>query len=284
MGRRYAEIEGESSAVATAIGEHYSPRTANDALPQSEVGRIVAITDRIDSLLGLMAAGEKVKADRDPFSLRRMALAVLRIIIECDVDLDLNALLHESARIYTKQNSDDDTVANVFEFMLERLRSYYLDQGYLADEFAAVYELKPARPLEFDKRLRAVRQFRELAEYGDLIAANKRISNILRQSGELKGVQVKPELLVEQSELQLYEQAMNLSKQIVPLIRASDHGEILRKLAVLRDPIDSFFDDVMVMAEDKQIRRNRVALVGFVSRLFREVAEISLLQPVKVNG
>ena len=294
MGRRYAEIEGELSAVATAIGEHYSPRTANDALPQSEVGRIVAITDRIDSLLGLMAAGEKVKADRDPFSLRRMALAVLRIIIECDVDLDLNALLHESARIYTKQNSvapsevevapDDDTVAGVFEFMLERLRSYYLDQGYLADEFAAVYELKPTRPLEFDKRLRAVRQFRELAEYSDLIAANKRISNILRQSGELKGVQVKPELLVEQSELQLYEQAMNLSKQIVPLIRASDHGEILRKLAVLRDPIDSFFDDVMVMAEDKQIRRNRVALVGFVSRLFREVAEISLLQPVKVNG
>jgi glycyl-tRNA synthetase beta chain len=154
----------------------------------------------------------------------------------------------------------------------------------LADEFAAVYELKPARPLEFDRRLHAVRQFRELAEYSDLIAANKRISNILRQSGELKSVQVKPELLVEQSELQLYEQAMNLSKQILPLIRASDHGEILRKLAVLRDPIDSFFDDVMVMAEDKQIRRNRVALVGFVSRLFREVAEISLLQPVKVNG
>ncbi len=293
MGRYYALRDREPGPVAEAISEHYLPRGAADTLPSSDAGRVIAIADRIDSLIGLIAAGETVKGDRDPYSLRRMAIAVLRIIIECHLELDLKHLLERSADIYGAQqrnnsktlsvNPDADLVGHVFEFMLERLRAYYLDQGYSADEFASVYELKPTRPLEFDRRLRAVRQFREVAEYDDLIAANKRISNILRQSSGSDITEVNPELLTEQSERSLYEQSLALSSQIVPLIGESQHDVILRKLAVLRDPIDRFFDDVMVMDEDLQVRQNRVALVRFVSDLFREVAELSLLKPIRVN-
>lgn len=292
MGRYYAQVDTESLTVAKAIEEHYMPRNVADSLPGSEVGRVIAISDRLDSIVGLMAAGEKVSGDRDPYSLRRMAIAILRIIIECGLSLDLIELLKHSVVAYKDQKSqpasaikvspDDKLVQDIFIFMLERLRTYYLDQGYSADEFAAVYELKPARPLEFDKRIQAVRQFRELVEYSDLIAANKRISNILRQSNDPDTVEVNPDLLADQSELRLYEDALKLSSQIVPLVSESQHGEILLKLSVLRDPIDQFFDDVMVLDEDLEVRRNRVALVRFVSGLFREVAELSLLKPAKV--
>ncbi len=292
MGRYYAQADEELQTVAKAIEEHYLPRNVADSLPGSDIGRVIAITDRLDSIVGLMAAGEKVTGDRDPYSLRRMAIAVLRIIIECRIDLDLFELLSKSVSIYVnlskklesaiKVPPEDFQIQKIFEFMLERLRTYYLDQGYSADEFAAVYELRPVRPLQFDKRIQAVRQFRELVEYSDLIAANKRISNILRQSTDPDTVAVNPDLLADQSELRLYEDALKLSSQIVPLVRESQHGEILLKLSVLRDPIDRFFDDVMVMDEDPEIRRNRVALVRFVSGLFREVAELSLLKPAKV--
>ncbi len=292
MGRYYAQADEESPTVAKAIEEHYMPRNMADLLPGSDIGRVIAISDRLDSIVGLMAAGEKVSGDRDPYSLRRMAIAVLRIIIECGIDLDLIDLLNHSVAEYAdhkgqpdsaiKVSLDDSLVRTIFEFMLERLRTYYLDQGYSADEFVAVYELRPERPLEFDKRIQAVRQFRELVEYTDLIAANKRISNILRQSGDPDTVEVNPDLLDDQSERRLYEDALKLSTQIVPLVSESQHGEILLKLSVLRDPIDQFFDDVMVMDEDLEVRRNRVALVRFVSGLFREVAELSLLNPAKV--
>lgn len=292
MGRYYAQVDSESPTVAKAIEEHYMPRNVADSLPDSEVGRVIAISDRLDSIVGLMAAGEKVSGDRDPYSLRRMAIAILRIIIECGLSLDLIELLKHSVAVFKDQKGqadsaikvspDDKLVQDIFKFMLERLRTYYLDQGYSADEFAAVNELRPARPLEFDKRIRAVRQFRELVEYSDLIAANKRISNILRQSNDPDTVEVNPDLLADQSELRLYEDALKLSSQIVPLVSESQHGEILLKLSVLRDPIDQFFDDVMVLDEDPEIRRNRVALVRFVSGLFREVAELSLLKPAKV--
>ena len=288
MGRCYAQSQGIASDVAIAIEEHYQPRTANDALPQTSVGQVVAIADRIDSLLGLISAGEKAKGDRDPFSLRRMALSVLRIIIERELKLDLQAALFEAADIYARHKRqtkeeygvepDDPTVRRVFEFILERLRAYYLDKGFAADEFNSVYELKPSRPLEFDQRIKAVRQFRQFEEYRDLIGANKRINNILRQNKVPVGVQVKTDLLSAQQELQLFELAFDLSKKVRPLVRAENHTEILRELAILRGPIDQFFDSVMVMHDDPKIRRNRVALLGFVSRLFREVADLSKLQ------
>ncbi|MDE0310475.1 MAG: glycine--tRNA ligase subunit beta [Acidiferrobacterales bacterium] len=292
MGGYYAQFDAESPAVAKAVEEHYKPRNVTDSLPGSSAGRVIAIADRLDSIAGLMAAGERVRGDRDPYSLRRSAIAILRIIIECGTDLDLIELLQQSVAVYLDQkgqpgsaiqvSADDGLVREIFEFMLERLRAYYLDQGYRADEFAAVYELRPPRPLEFDKRIRAVRQFRELVEYSDLIAANKRISNILRQSGDSDIAEVDPDLLADDSERRLYEDAVKLHARIAPLVSESQHGEILLKLSVLRDPIDRFFDDVMVMDENPEVRRNRVALVRFVSGLFREVAELSLLKPAKV--
>ncbi len=291
MGKHYALFDGQDPQVAEGIEEHYLPRLAHDSLPQTDCGRIVAIADRIDSIVGLLGAGEQVKGDRDPYSLRRMAFAVMRIIIESSVDIDLKEALQHSTDIYCAQAADmQDTVCvtrqdfkvdGIFDFMLDRLRTYYLDQGYGGDEFNAVADLKPPRPLDFDNRLRAVRQFRELPQFSDLIAGNKRISNILRQSAVCGELQVSPQLLSEPSELDLYRQARQVSKQIEPLIKRFEHAEILRQLAVLRDPIDEFFDHVMVMADDDKVQRNRIALVAFVSGLFREVADVSQLQPTR---
>ena len=294
MGRYYAQIDDYPEAVCLAIEEHYMPVSASGDLPQSDCGIVVAIADRVDSLVGLTCAGEVAKGDRDPFSIRRMALAVLTIIIEREVDLDVMELLQMSAEIYAEQSQSRDSgiaisptsndLENLFEFMLERLRHYYLEQGYASDEFNAVYELRLTRPLEFDKRLRAVRQFRDLEEYSDLIAANKRIRNILNRAEIPNGTEIDPGLLTENAELALYKKATELRDQVSPLVKQSKHGEILHMLSVLRDPIDQFFDHVLVMDENPEIQRNRIALVDFVYGLFREVAELSQLQPTKAKS
>ena len=251
MGRYYAQIDDYPEAVCLAIQEHYMPVSASAELPQSDCGVVVAIADRVDSLVGLTCAGEVAKGDRDPFSIRRMALAVLTIIIEREVDLDVMELLQMSAELYAEQSQSRDSgiaisptsndLDNLFEFMLERLRHYYLEQGYASDEFNAVYELRLTRPLEFDKRLRAVRQFRDLEEYSDLIAANKRIRNILNRAEIPNGTEIDPGLLTENAELALYKKATELRDQVSPLVKQSKHGEILHMLSVLRDPIDQFF-------------------------------------------
>ncbi len=294
MGRYYAELDGYPSAVCQAIEEHYMPVAAGSKLPESDCGIAVAIADRIDALVGLSCAGEKAKGDRDPFSLRRMALAVLSMIIERQVDLDLMALLQTGADGYLDQarqvqegsviSPEQESLDRLFEFMLERLRHYFLEQGYASDEFNAVYVLKPTRPLEFYKRLRAVSEFRKLEECSDLIAANKRIRNILNQSDYSDDMQPQSECFRETAEVVLFEQARVLSDQVKPLAQSSRHSDILRMLAVLRDPIDQFFDDVMVMDENLKLRNNRIALVGFVYSLFREVADISQLQAARKSS
>lgn len=294
MGRYYAQNDEYPEAVCSAIEEHYMPVSASGELPQTDCGIAVAIADRVDSLVGLTRAGEVAKGDRDPFAIRRMALAVLSIIIEREVDLDLIDLITDSAKIYDDQAQREDSVVQISPitsglrhlavFVLERLRYYYLEKGYASDEFNAVYDLMPTRPLEFDRRLRAVRQFRDLEEYSDLIAANKRIRNILNRAEMPNGTEINPSLLIENAELALYRKAIELRDQVAPLIEQSRHGEILRKLSVLRDPIDQFFDNVMVMDENPDLQRNRIALVDFVCGLFREVAELSKLQPTKAKS
>ncbi len=289
MGRYYAQREGYSESVCQAIREHYMPVSAVGQLPETECGIAVAIADRIDSLVGLTSVGETAKGDRDPFSLRRMALAVLCIIIEREVDLNLMEILVIACQVYLMQTQysvsgisvtpSPDEIDDLFEFMLERLRNYFLGQGYSADEFNAVFELKPVCPLDFEKRLQAVRKFRDLKEYSDLIAANKRIRNILNRADVSDEVEIHPERFTESAEILLFCQANDLGNQLTPLIESSRHDEILRKLAVLRDPIDRFFDNVMVMDENLELRNNRIALVGFVYGLFREVADLSKLQP-----
>ena len=293
MGKYYAYLDGEHPDVVKAIEEHYMPRSAAGELPKSECGMVIAIADRIDSLLGLMSVGEMAKGDRDPFSLRRMALGVLRIIIERKFDLDLVAILHASAEIYRSQienetlaqdfATNNNRIDKVFDFTMDRLRAYFLDQGYLTDEFNAVYELKPRRPLEFEKRLQAVRQFRSLAECEDLVVANKRIVNILAKNSVTSGTTIDTRLLKHAAEINLYQQAKVLDDEVEPLAQAFEHTEILRRLAILRDPIDTFFDDVMVMDENQELRQNRIALVSFVHKLFHKVADISKLQVSKEN-
>ncbi len=294
MGRYYAQRDGFAEPICRAIQEHYMPITAGGQLPMEDGGMIVAIADRVDSLVGLTSAGEAAKGDRDPFSLRRMALAVLSIMIERRINLNLLEILQMAAQIYRDQTAASARgsaavpthadLKRLHEFMLERLRHYYLEQNIAADEFNAVHELKPARPLDFDRRLRAVRQFRQFKEYADLIAANKRIRNILNRADRSEGFKITPEKFTEEAEAVLFDQASALAHQIEPLIEASRHDDILCELAVLRDPIDRFFDTVMVMDENLELRQNRMALVGFVYELFREVADLSKLQPKKAQS
>jgi len=177
-----------------------------------------------------------------------------------------------------------DYLNHLFEFILERLRHYYLEKGFAQDEFNAVYQLKPSRPLDFDRRLQAVSNFRKVAECSDLIIANKRIRNILNRTETLPQQKVAPEHFCEPAEQVLFDQASELSDQVSELAKASEHSEILRLLAVLRDPIDVFFDQVMVMDENPQLRNNRVALVAFVHSLFLKVADLSQLQPTSKVG
>ena len=289
MGQYYAQRDGYPDEVCQAIREHYMPVGAGSALPESDCGMTIAIADRIDALVGLTGAGEAAKGDRDPFSLRRMARAVLGMIIERQVDLDLKELLELAANGYLDQNAPSDTdstalpspdsLARLFDFILERLRQYYLDQGYASDEFNSVYELKPSRPLDFDRRLKAIREFRDHVECSDLIAANKRIRNILNRANSADTLAVDPEHFRELAEKELYDQANELSDKALQLARDSRYTEVLSLLAALRDPIDAFFDNVMVMDEDSALRANRIALVAFVYGLFREVADLSQLQP-----
>ena len=289
MGQHYANLDGYPLNVCQAIKQHYMPVAAGSPLPDSVYGQVVAIADRIDSLVGLTSAGEAAKGDRDPFSLRRMALAVLCIMIERQIDLDLRELVRLAADGYLDQvaASDDGTpvspnpenLERLVDFVLERLRHYYLERGFSLDEFNAVHVLKPARPVEFDKRLRAVAEFRALEECSDLIASNKRIGNILKRTDSFDSSTIDVDRFCDPTEKMLYDRASDLREQVAQLIKASRYSEVLSLLAVLRDPIDEFFDNVMVMDENRELRENRIALVAFVYSLFQEVADLSQLQP-----
>ena len=222
-----------------------------------------------------------------------MAIAVLRIVIERRLNLDIQFVMIKAVELFREQRTgdskkgiavpDESTIQKVFEFMLDRLRGYCIDQGYTADEFASVYELKLSRLLEFDMRLKAVRQFRNLPEFENLVVANKRIRNILRSADEQVRDGVTSELLIETSEQSLYRKAKEVNQRIEPLLDKSDHSGVLHELAVLKEPIDQFFDEVMVMDENIELRMNRVALVSFVNNMFLKVADISQLQPGEVK-
>ncbi len=291
MGQYYAALDGHPEAVCQAIREHYMPVAAGSALPDSMDGLVVAIADRLDSLVGLTSAGEVAKGDRDPFSLRRMALAVVCIMIDRNFDLDLRKLLDIAAEGYRSQVAAADNgtpvsptkenLERLFEFMIERLRHHYIERGFSQDEFNAVHVLKPTRPVEFDKRLRAVADFRKLEECSDLIAANKRIGNILKRTDSPEKLTIDADRFCNSAEKALYGRASELCDEVSQLNKSSQYSEVLSLLAVLRDPIDAFFDNVMVMDEDPQLRDNRIALVSFVYGLFQQVADLSQLQQTK---
>ena len=278
MGRYYALHDQEASEVAQALEEHYLPRFAGDRLPATATGRSVALADRLDTLIGIFAIGQAPSGAKDPFALRRATLGVLRILIEGELDLDLRTLLEHAAANFDATLRAKSAIETVFDFMMERLRGYYLDQGIHSDTFEAVLECRPTRPLDFDRRVRAVGAFRELPEAASLAAANKRIRNILRKIDTVLPFEVCLDLLTEEAEQALAGRLVELSSEVIPLMEAGLYGEALNRLASLREPVDTFFDQVLVMAEDTAVRDNRIALLNELSSLFLRVADFSRLQ------
>ncbi|MGD8378252.1 MAG: glycine--tRNA ligase subunit beta [Gammaproteobacteria bacterium] len=279
MGRYYALNDGEPAAVAEAIGEQYLPRFAGDRLPASNAGRALAIADKLDTVAGIFAVGQRPSGNKDPFALRRQALGILRIIIESELDLDLDELVGIAvggARALGTGGAAD-IESQVFDFFMDRLRTWYADAGVRADVFEAVLARRPTRPLDFDRRLTAVQAFLSLEAAESLAAANKRIANILRQAEEV-GAAPEPGRFVESAEKALYDAVEGLRGEVEASLGAADYAAALASLARLRPEVDAFFDQVMVMAEDESVRRNRLALLAGIYDLFGRTAELALLQ------
>ena len=280
MGRYYAASDGEPQAVADAIAEHYQPRFAGDDLPASVDGQILAIADKLDTLAGVFSLGKSPSGNRDPFGLRRAALGIIRILVECGIDLDLQVIIAEAVAAQPNIKLDPVDVADEMDkYISDRLRRYFLDRdSALATEtFDAVLARKPASLVDFGRRLAAVQAFIALDEAASLAAANKRIANILRQAGgNLDGV-VNEKLLQDPAEEALYAALCSASETVRPMLVKHQYTEALSALAGLREPVDRFFDDVMVMADDEVLKNNRLALLGQLRNLFLDVADISRL-------
>lgn len=278
MGRYYALAEGLPTEVAEALDEQYWPRFAGDRLPVTASGRALAIADKLDTLVGTFAIGQVPSGDKDPYALRRAALGVLRTMIECALPLDLEELLKHAAGAYPGNLAAHNVVEQVFDFMMERLRAYYIESGTRPDVFDAVLAQRPTRPYDFELRIRAVTAFRGMPEAETLAAANKRIRNILKQTGEPIPAAVSAERLVEPAERALYQQLSALGGEVTSLFDKGEYTPALQRLAGLRDAVDNFFDKVMVMTDDSGLRRNRLALLSQLNGLFLRAADFSRLQ------
>lgn len=278
MGRYYAAHDGEPDAVANAIEEHYQPRFAGDTLPQSTTGQALAMADRLDSLIGIFAIGQPPSGDKDPFALRRAALGLVRLSIEGNLDVDLEALLGQAATGFDADIKACDAVDTVFDYVMDRLRGYYQDNGLSTDLVDAVLATRPTRLLDFDKRIRACQVFRDLPEATTLAAANKRIANILKKTEQAIPETIDNTLLNDVAEKQLAEQLAALKPRVLELMSKGDYTPALQKLAGLRDAVDAFFDQVMVMVDDDRLRANRLALLNELGTLFLRVADLSRLQ------
>lgn len=280
MGRYYAESDGEPSGVAVAIGEHYLPRFAGGSLPASIDGQILGVADRLDSLAGIFAIGKKPSGNRDPFGLRRAALGIVRILIECGLDLDLNAMINTAVEAQPEGKIDKGELGDaLYAFISERLRRYFLDRdsGLATETFDAVLARSPSSLVDFERRLGAVQAFIKLEPASSLAAANKRIANILRQAGEPDLAPVKEKLLTDAAEVALWVSLRNAQDTVRPMLEEREYTDALTALAGLREPVDQFFDDVMVMVDDTSTRNNRLALLGELRTLFLDVADISRL-------
>lgn len=277
-GYYYATHDGEHEEIARALDEQYQPRFAGDALPSTKTGAALAIADKLDTLVGIFGINQPPTGSKDPFALRRSAIGLLRIIIEKELALDVQALIAGSARMYGDKLENPNTVNDVFEFLLGRYRAMYEEQGIRAEVILAVQALKPTQPLDFDRRVKAVAHFAALPEAEALAAANKRVSNILAKERLLAHAAVSAALLTEPAEKALAAAVTELEAELAPLFAARDYTPALERLAALRPQVDAFFDQVMVMAEDVAVRLNRLLLLSRLRALFLQVADISLLQ------
>ena len=277
MGMHYARHDGEDEEVAVALNEQYMPRFAGDELPKSLVASAVALADKFDTLTGIFGIGQAPKGSADPFALRRAALGALRIIVEKNLPLDLEDLVKKSAALFGDKLTNQNVVSDVVDFMLGRFRAWYQDEGIAVDVIQAVLARRPTRPADFDARVRAVSHFRTLDSAEALAAANKRVSNILAKADAAIG-EINLTACVEPAEKALAEAVLALRTEVQPLIVQGDYTTVLDKLANLRAPVDSFFDNVMVNAEDSALRQNRLAILNTLQDLFLQVADISVLQ------
>ncbi len=278
MGRYYALHDGEPPAVADAIAQQYSPRFAGDELPRARTGIILALADKLETLCGLFAIGQQPTGDRDPFALRRQALGVLRMLIEKRMMLDLKALIAQSLTVFeARHKANVNAASELAVFFEDRLTGYWRERSFSSAEIAAVLETPSTVLADMPDRLAAVRAFSALPAAQSLAAANKRIGNILKKSGATIGSAVDPHLLLEPAERQLAQVIKQLTPQVAACLQARNFSGALSLLAQAREPVDQFFTDVMVMAEDPRLRDNRVALISHLHQLMNQVADISKL-------
>jgi glycyl-tRNA synthetase beta chain len=282
MGRYYAQAGDEDADVYEAIGEQYMPRFAGDDLPATQTGSILAIADKLDTLAGIFALGKKPSGNRDPFGLRRAALGVVRILIEQRLDLDIMMAIDAAvAQQPATSENNAEIVASLYEFIIDRMRGYFSEQDprFSTDMFAAVRVRQPASLLDFAERLAAVASFLQLDEAASLAAANKRTTNILRQAEFAGGAELDAALFEGEAETTLYIALQTARKMVAPLIEKRAYTDALQQLATLREPVDAFFDSVMVMADDAAVRHNRLTLLFELRSLFLDIADISRLTP-----
>ncbi|KEQ16601.1 glycine--tRNA ligase subunit beta [Endozoicomonas numazuensis] len=288
MGQYYGANDGEPEEVCLALNEQYMPRFAGDELPSNLTGCAVAIADKIDTITGIFGINQPPSGNKDPFALRRATLGVLRIIVEKKLDLDLRDLINQSIEGYKSQGVQlpaEESSANkkgltetVLDFMLERFRSWYQDEQIPVEVFLSVKALKPSRPFDFDQRVKAVNSFSQMAEAETLSAANKRVSNILAKAGDLViPDSVDPALMTEAAEKSLASALADSKEKVAPILEQRQYSVAMESLAPLKDSVDRFFDEVLVNAEDEQVRLNRYALLKQLRSLFLHVADISLL-------
>lgn len=283
MGYHYALNDGENNEVALALNEQYQPKFAGDELPTTLTGCAVSLAEKLDSLVGLFGINQPPTGTKDPFALRRAALGVLRILVEKQLALDLSDLITWSLESYqlagqSAKFENNELEQQLISYMLDRFRARYEDEGVSIDVFLAVSARRPTQPLDFDKRVKAVDAFSKLPEAAALASANKRVSNIIaKQDADLSGLSLNPSLLTEAAEQALAKQLADLSEEVLPLFDKGDYQSALSLLAGLRASVDTFFEDVMVMAEDPAVKQNRLVLLKQLSDLFLRAADISLL-------
>ena len=278
MGRYYAEKAGEDPCVVSAMEQQYFPRHAGDELPQSDCGLVLSVSDKLDTLVGIFAIGQRPSGVKDPYALRRATIGLLRILIETPVALDLKEILGFAAEELTGKVNAKAAAGEVFEYSMERLKAYYQDQEVGADVVESVLSVNPAVPYDIHRRILAVDSFRLLPEAEALTAANKRIHNILRKSEATTLGEIDASVLEQGAERRLAERIPEMKATIEPLLDSQNYQGVLTALSELRADVDAFFEQVMVMAEEPNLRLNRLALLRSTEALFLEVADISLLK------